>query len=528
MRTRTGLTMHPKLFFLLLGVSLLCALLHAQTSSSSSADDAFSTPQPSYTMAGDNSIWPQTSSTSSKDGSSTSSKSKTKEKDEETTVAKDPYDRYPPHLFEPLTWGSYDEWKLQLGGEERIRNEHRYDFDMNEHVPPGNDRLWLYRTRVNADLMYCSFLRGYLDVVDARTGNAMPDYHAEAYWHVHQAFLELRDIETTAYSAYLRAGRQEMYYGEHRLVDSSRWSNLIQTYEGVRARYTDACVDVNAFLVQPDYYQRIRGNEVVTGPQRRLERVWFYGLYSTFFNLKPTDYDFYFLGQNDLNDHRTFPTEVVSEEGNYGTTDRYTVGTRWRGPIWKEKECGTLAYDFETAYQFGQRAGDEIEAYMVHGDINYQWDHPWKPKLTFLGNLASGDRHFGDGEYNTFNPLYGSTHGPYGIIDFVRLQNLRELAVTATVEPCKKWYFDVEAHDFWLDSKTDAWYSTSGSVVERDTSGHSGREIGKELDFIARYEVNKFNELEAGAAYFKPGEFARNTGHPDSAHWFYVQWTYNF
>lgn len=453
-----------------------------------------------------------TTETKKEEGESTETKKKAKEKER-------------PHLFKPITWGYFDEWKLQLGGEERIRNEHRYNFDMNDRID-DNDKLWLIRTRLNADLTYCSFLRGFVELMDARTANADPDFHAEAYWHIHQAFLEYRDPGTTTLSVI--AGRQEMRYGEKRLIDSSEWSNLPNTYEGVRVRYHNDDIDANAFLVQPDYYQHIRNGETVTGPQRRLERVWLYGLYSTFYNLDPHEYDLYFIGWNDLNDHRTFPFETKNEEGGYGTQDRYTVGTRWRGPLWEQKDCGVLGYGLESAYQFGQRAGDTIEAYMLHADLNYEWNHPWKPKLTVLGNLASGDRHFGDGEYNTFNPLYGSTHGPYGIIDFVRLQNLRELAVTGTVQPCEKWRFDLELHDFWLDSKTDAWYNASGSVVERDVSGDSGREIGKEIDFVATYQVDKYNELEMGAAHFTPGEFASNTGHPDPANWIYFQWSFHF
>ncbi|MGB9690826.1 MAG: alginate export family protein, partial [Candidatus Sumerlaeaceae bacterium] len=137
------------------------------------------------------------------------------------------------------------------------------------------------------------------------------------------------------------------------------------------------------------------------------------------------------------------------------------------------------------------------------------------------GNLASGDRRFGDGENNTFNPLFGSSHTPYGIIDFVRLQNLREVALNYSIEPTSKLKLQAEAHHYWLDSRTDAWFGGPGL---RDKTGQSGRDLGDELSLVAKYKLTKRVSLEGGFSHFFPGNFPRKAGKTDGANFFYLQY----
>src|SRR5690606_22487629 len=134
-----------------------------------------------------------------------------------------------------------------------------------------------------------------------------------------------------------------------------------------------------------------------------------------------------------------------------------------------------------------------------------EWNRQWKPTLGVVGTLASGDRDPGDGVAGRFSPLFGSSHSPYGIMDFVRAQNLRELAVVGSIQPTEKLTIEAEAHTYWLDSKTDSFPNGPGRGSLRDRSGGSGREIGQEVSLTAEYKLNKRTTLEAGAAHLFPG-----------------------
>jgi hypothetical protein len=432
-----------------------------------------------------------------------------------------------PHRFEPVIWGPSNEYKFQFSGDTRLRLENHHNYDLRSKVG-DNDKLGFLRTRLNFDFTYCDFMRAFVEVLDAREIDEREFQGQEDHLDIHQAFLEWKDPLKGPWG--LRAGRQEMEFGrDKRLVESSNWPNLRRTYDGVRLMYRSADVDADVFLVHPEYFEHRWHDRIVTAHSHARQEEWFYGTYFTLKQFNPHTIEAYFLGLSDMEDHRTFPRDVISEEKRFGTTDRYTVGSAMYGPLWKRDGCGTLSYGAEAAYQFGHRSNDEIRAWMLHGDVNYQWDRPWKPKFTALGNLASGDNAPGDGQTNTFNPLFGGTHGPYGIIDVVRLQNLKELGAITSVEPTDKLKAQLEFHRFWLESAADSWYDGRGNSLGRDPQGKAGSRLGDEIDAIVTYKMTKFVTLEAGAAHFFPnGNFAHAVDRNDGANLLYVQTSISF
>lgn len=439
--------------------------------------------------------------------------------DTATTV---PKNNGTPALIPPLIWGPAGEWKLQLHADQRLRVERRDNYDLNKRKA-DNDDLACVRTRVNFDISYRSLWRVYLEFADARQIGARTELMQEAYWHLHQLFLEAKWREDSPWS--LRIGRQAMPLGDQRLVEYGSWSNLLRLFDGTRLRYKTSDVDVSFFVVQPDIYHRRHKPALTTDDPHPMRHAYFYGVYSTLSWWKPQTVDLYLMGLSDRETMRTFPTPMKSEAGHYGTCSRYTAGARLYGPLWERAGKGKLGYEMESAYQWGNLAEDDVRAAMFHADVHYTWDAPWKPKLKLEGNMASGDREFGDGEINTFSPLFGTTHSPYGIIDFVRLQNLRELALIFSFEPTTKFKLQAEAHHYWLDSRTDAWYNGPGL---RDKTGQSGRDLGDELSLVATYKLSKRMTLEGGFAHFFPGGYPRKHGKADGANFAYLQYVINF
>jgi hypothetical protein len=319
-----------------------------------------------------------------------------------------------------------------------------------------------------------------------------------------------------------------MKYGDRRLVDSASWSNLPATWTGLRVIRADDWSEWNFFFLRPDTYDRQMSPLVTSGRRQLFDDRWFYGVYGSLKRAEKREVDLYMLGLSDTNANRVFPAAVTDENGRPGTGDRFTVGSRLRGPLWRRETYGTLEYGFEGAFQFGRASNDDIRAYMLHGDMTYRRDTPWKPSLTLEANWATGDDKLGDGQSNTFNPLYGTTHGPYGIIDFVRLQNLREVALRGQIKPTDRLTVELELHQYWLDSKRDAWFGAGGSSRGRDAAGSSGRSIGHEISIVGMYKLTKRQALEAGLAHFVGGGFADALGRGDASNFGYLQWTLTF
>ncbi|MCX7625624.1 MAG: alginate export family protein [Candidatus Sumerlaeaceae bacterium] len=430
----------------------------------------------------------------------------------------DDTDETPEHYFQPVIWGAHDEWKLQFGGDQRLRFERWDNLDLDK-TQADNDDLGFLRTRLNFDLTYRSRWRMYFEVADLRQIGPREDVLEEAYWHINQLFLEAKIRENSPWS--LTLGRQAMPLGEERLVSYGDWYNRVWLFDGVRLRYQGDDIDANFFVAQPLIYWKRRGEALTTGRPHRFDDVYFYGAYITVSRWKSHEWDFYALGLNDQNRRRTFPWEIVSEAGHLGTSSRYTVGSRLRGPILERTGKGKLEYGLEAALQGGHVAEDRVSAHMLHADIGYTWDRPWKPQLKLEGNIASGDHKPTDGRVQRFDPLFPT---PYGMLDVVA-QNLREFAIVFSLQPKDKLSLQTEYHRYWLDSARDVW---AWGPELHDPTGHSGRSLGEEIALSTTYEISKWLSLELGVARFLPGGFARRQGSRDAANYFYIQYELTF
>jgi len=424
------------------------------------------------------------------------------------------------HLFKPIKWGADNEYKLQFGGETRIRGEYRNNFDLNDSVN-RDDGLGFMRTRINFDLTYKSCVRAFVELMDSREFDSLIDQRQQVPVDLHQAYLDFMQPDDGPWT--LRLGRQELDLGrDRRLAEASNWNNLRRHYDGVKAMYRTEKLDLDLFVLQPNYYERRRGDQIITERGRRRDEEFFYGAYLTSRHMTSHTLEAYFLGLSDRETRRTGASERTSEDGTFGSLHRYTIGSVLYGTL-RESEKGELTYTTEGAWQFGRNAKDDIRAYFLRGDLTYEWKRRWKPAVGVVGTLASGDRDPNDGRAGTFDPLFGASHSPYGIMDFVRAENLRELSVFGRLDPTDKLNLQAELNSFWLDSKTDSWSNAPREGSLRDPSGRSGREIGQEISLVAEYEYSKRITFEAGAAHFFPGEFPAAQGRNDGANLFYLQ-----
>lgn len=437
------------------------------------------------------------------------------------------------HILPPFTAGCNDDLKVQLGGSFMWRYEKRRNFDLNKAVD-DDDSLRFMRTFLDLDVVYRGMIRGYAQFIDARVGNARvePSPFSINHWDIYQLYLELKESPESPFT--LRLGRQLLpTVSEGRVWGKPPveyyWFNMLPVFDGAMLDYKTKDFDSYWFLLQPLVPRSLNSAGVsVPDELKQIDQRWHYGTYNVYRGWAPHRFEFYFLGLRDNNDDRVFPPSYVSEDKTPGTLDRYTVGAFLRGPIRKWEGCGTLGYGLEGAFQWGHQSRDTIKAHMLHADINYEWEHPWKPKVSLLGNIGSGDRRPMDGEINTFDPLFGASHYGYGTMDLTRLSNLREVALTASVDPTKKLKITAGLHQFWLDSRTAPWLSPLGGNYGSDPTGKSGRDAGAEVDLTVAYQASKKLRFETGVGHFFAGRFAEKQGRGDNASFAFFQTVLKF
>ena len=73
----------------------------------------------------------------------------------------------------------------------------------------------------------------------------------------------------------------------------------------------------------------------------------------------------------------------------------------------------------------------------VGGGYTFQ-NCPWKPRLYFEYNFATGDDDPTDGDIGTFQNLFPSNHNKYGVMDLFARQNLSSPDVRFRVQPIKQ------------------------------------------------------------------------------------------
>ncbi len=83
-------------------------------------------------------------------------------------------------------------------------------------------------------------------------------------------------------------------------------------------------------------------------------------------------------------------------------------------------------------------------------------------------------------------------------------------------------------HTFWLDEQRDALYNAGGGVGRRDITGHSGKEVGQELDVILLWNLNVHSNILLGYSHFWDGPFIQHTGVSEDADLIYVQYAMKF
>ncbi len=405
-----------------------------------------------------------------------------------------------------------DEVTLKWGVESRYRFEYRDDFSLID-ARYEDDAVNLFRNRLNADLKikpkdskstYRVFAEAQAAQSFAENGLNKTNLFVNEI-DLRQLFVEadkpFREIPVT-----IKAGRQELSYGDERFVGPLNWSNTARVFDAVKTVYSPY-----SWLQLDAFFSQVVRNETKTA-DKTMHDDNFYGLYAAYKKIKDHTIDSFLFIRNNRDE------SLVGEKGGErGGLREYTFGNRLKG------KKGSVDYGTEYALQFGRRAQDDIEAWAFHQDLGYTFSKQlWTPRVYTEYNHASGDRNPTDGVVSTFDNLFPTNHNKYGLIDFVSLKNMNDIMLGTSVKPTGKFQMASEFHWFFLDAKESPWFNASGSVF-RSANANASIQLGEELDLYSTYAINKYLSALVGYSHFFAGPFAQDTGGDDGANFLYTQ-----
>ena len=450
---------------------------------------------------------------------------------------------------EPKPWAPGDPLQLATGRvvfdvQERLRLESRSDnFDFNDaakHIT--DDSFLLQRLRLGVLVKPLDWVKLYGQCQDTREwGSKRPDvpfaFGSEGHdpLDLRQAWIELANPKVFPVS--LKLGRQELSYGDERLIGAFDWNNFSRTFDAVKLRWANAkkTWTVDAFVghvVQIHDVGPAGNHDLQFNDSDWTDTLA--GLYASTTAFGPQTTDFYLLYRH-KDDSAPVYTGISGMLTNRATAydiqqKIWTLGLRMKS---LPGRVGGFDYEGEAALQLGHSAGQSAaafpgpamldhEAFALHLAGGYTWKKcAWKPRLGLEYNVASGDSDPTDGKDESFLNLFPTNHKFYGYMDFFAWKNIHNTALSLKITPYQDRQLafrnvtvQLDGHAFWLYTNDDAWYRANGVTRVRTLNAaalSANPFVGGEVDLTVNYTPFKWLKLQGGYSHFFAGDYVRQT-----------------
>jgi len=370
---------------------------------------------------------------------------------------------------------------------------HRFEVDDRSFTGADARTYGLLRSRLNLRFDRTDDLSGFIQIQDSRTmgeeTSTLTDGSADNL-DVHQAWVRVRKVFDSPLDATL--GRMEASYGSERLIGAVGWHNIGRSFDGivVGGATRDRKAKADAF-----YFTEVeKMNPGDLGDRRIL------GLYGEIAPWSGEALQPFVIWQ------RQVPSRALS---------RVTIGFRATG------DTGGWKHDVEAAYQTGDLAGLDVQAWMAAANVSRIWSTvSAKPEVSAGVDYLSGDDQPASGKLKVFDTLYATNHKFYGFMDyFVNIPadtwgaGLMDAHGAVSVQASPRVGLSLAYHLF-----------RAAEEIDLGPPGPS-RDFGQELDFTARHKYNDALSVTAGASTFMPGTVFETIRGDDTTTWFYLMTT---
>jgi hypothetical protein len=445
---------------------------------------------------------------------------------------------------------SFYDGKLVFDVQERLRLEYRDNHvTLNDNRPEDED-FWLqHRFRVGVMGQPLDWLKLYMQFQDAReigsdrfpappVGNA--NFEEDTFdWR--QGWFELANYKE--FPLGVKVGRQELAYGDERLVGAFDWNNIGRVFDAAKARWQGEKFWVDVFGAN------VVRNNVFGARDESMNDVaeWSDDLYGIYGQCSALDFqimELYGLLRDKTDHIYDGPAREI-----------WTVG----GRVKSTPKLAPWDYYAEIAGQFGHIDGPGLGAAQgvarrfgdnsLADSVNHQamaavigggYTFPkcdWKPRIGAEYNYASGDNDPTDRVNETFDNLFPTNHKFYGYIDFFSWKNVHNPRLTFSAQPTKTLTAALDYHLFWLAEDKDFWYRANGAPVgvplRRSVARKPDNYVGSEVDLSFTWAVHKNVKLHGGYSHFFRGGYVGDTSNTanngsDDAEFVYLQTLVSF
>ncbi|MFN0117776.1 MAG: alginate export family protein [Elusimicrobiota bacterium] len=424
--------------------------------------------------------------------------------------------------FIVVSLGVVQTWAdITFSGEFRLRPEYKKNADFNKATKDTQSFVGS-RLRISGAGLAAEDIAVKVTFQDTRNWGEEPGSGAvngltdsgEAI-DIHEGFVDFQNFLKTPFS--FRAGRQELSFGDQRLIGSFGWNNQGRAFDAFRLMYVG-----NQFMVDAWTAKRKENNATTAGvPSNDRD---FSGIYGTMKPVFPGALlDVYFLHDRE-----------GDTTGNAEPKNVYTYGLRLSG------KNGFIDYTVEAPFQFGQNGtvvgvssdSVKISANALAAKVGFTIPGDKEIRFGTEYDYASGDDNLSDTKAKTFNNLYPTNHLFYGYMDYQGWRNLSAWNANLSFKPQRPWFLSIHYWVFNLAEEKDGWYNAAGTAsgsLRAASSANTEKNIGQEIDLLARFTQSSRVIWEFGYSRFFAGDLIDQRVANDSASdWAYVMSTIKF
>ena len=403
------------------------------------------------------------------------------------------YAEYPKKVgqFQPLQSGALPEW-MTLDMELRGRAEDQTAYNN----MPGRGKFYLLsRVRGGIEVRPSSWLTGYLQFHDEHALGLPLKYvmsNMRETFDVREAFVELHYKPVKLF-----AGRQQLNFGDERVVGISDWTNTSRTWDGFDLRLGSE--EKNRLDLFSTSVVKVNPTSLDTHGAG----LTFHGAEGSITTLvRGSDIEPFVLV-------RTAP-RVLGSDGRYGGEVEVTPGIFAAGSI-----PGGFDFSVTGDLQRGSYAGDTIRAGAGIVKIGFTARAlPWTPRVQGEYDYATGNSHRTAGQVSTYDQQYPSNHDAFGLVDLFGFQNIKQDRVNFSLLPRRNLSFLFQAGSLHLASTSDSVYGSAGdALVKVPANGFLSDDIGTEFDASAKHVFHKYLVTNVGLGHLFPGAAMTHSGH---------------
>ena len=374
---------------------------------------------------------------------------------------------------------------------------------------PGKDRLYeLTRVRGGLTVRPTPWLTGYLQFHDLHAlGLPLHDVASNMRdtFDFRQGYLDFHPGPM-----HLIVGRQELEFGDERVVGISDWTQTSRTWDGADLRLGDKN--------QIDLFTTSVVAIAPTSLDKHGAGLTFHGAEASLDTLVPkTSIQPFVLV-------RALPG-VISQQGLAGSETEVSFGSYYDAK---------LPFGFDTSgtgvLQRGRYSNDSIHAGagIIRGGYAAA-SLPWKPHIEGEYDYATGNPQTNALRVGTYDQQYPSNHNAFGLVDLFGFQNIKQDRLNFSLAPRSNFLLLFQTGSLHVASVRDGVYTSAGaSLFEAPSGGFKQDGIGTEFDASAKYIFHNSLVVNAGVGHLFPGAVMTSSAHGAPLTLGYLQLTYRF